>query len=67
MWKLYKKRAMTQMRLYQVGEDLDGISIQPNYEPKQGDMIARRYEDPRDQWLISEEAFKRDYELVVNE
>jgi hypothetical protein len=50
-----------------MGEDLTDVSIQPNYEPKQGDMIARRYEDPRDVWLISEEAFKRDYELVVNE
>ena len=58
---------MTQMRLYEVGEDLTNVSIAPNYEPKQGDMVARRYEDPSDQWLISEEAFKKDYELVVNE
>lgn len=50
-----------------MGEDLTNVSIAPNYEPKQGDMIARRYEDPSDQWLISEEAFKKDYELVVNE
>jgi len=64
MWKTYKRRGLTQIRPYEMGEDLTNVSVAPNHEPEQGDMIARRYEDPRDQWLISGEYFKANYELV---
>jgi len=64
MWKLYKSRAITQIRPYEVGEDLNGITMSPKHEPEMGDMICRRYDKPDDQWLISKEYFMQNYELV---
>jgi len=64
MWKLYKSRALTEIRPYEVGEDLDGITIPPRHEPEMGDMICRRHDKPEDQWLIAKEYFMKNYELV---
>lgn len=56
-----KSTSVVLMRPYVPGEDLTNISVQPGYEPKYGDWIARNDSDPNDQWLVSEEYFKENY------
>lgn len=60
-WKMYFKNQAAEMRPYVPGESLDDISVQPDYEPKKGDMIARAPNDHEDMWLISEEFFNQNY------
>ena len=66
-WKVYRRRGFTEIRPYEMGEDLTNVSVQPGYEPQQGDMIARRYDDPKDMWVIEASYFKDNYDLVVQE
>lgn len=61
-WELYKKVQMTQMRSYIPGEDLSGMSISDEDEPKLGDMIARNASNHNDRWLVAKEYFEEHYE-----
>jgi hypothetical protein len=65
-WKLYKKTALQEMRPFVQGEDLFNQCItinDRNRPPCVGGMIARG-DDPSDQWYISPEFFKANYELA---
>lgn len=57
------------MRPYVMGEDLTGVSISAadsfNGSPRVGDMIARNPKNPEDKWLVSEEYFVDNFELIV--
>jgi len=69
MWKEYRKKGTTEMRLYRVGEKISNrVSISPadidNGSPKPGDMIARNPNNPDDMWLVDGKYFKDNYELA---
>lgn len=61
-WNTYYKTQPTEMRSYIPGEDLTGVSVEPGYTPKEGDMIARDPKKPTSFWLVSEEFFEANYE-----
>lgn len=56
------------MRPYIAGEDVTGISISDadrnNGSPKEGDMICRNPDDPKDMWLIAENWFKEHFDPI---
>ena len=75
-WQKYRKSQYTEMRPVTEREELQGrhfieredISISPadtkNGSPKVGDMIARNPNNHGDKWLVSEEYFTNNYELM---
>ena len=64
MFRKYRKKAVTEMRLYVQGEDLSNVSVSKEDSPKQGDMIARNPSNHNDQWLVAREYFEASYEEV---
>ena len=70
-FKQYRKKQLAEMRPYEVGESMDGISIADvdarKGSPKVGDMIARNPINHLDRWLVAEDFFQANYELLVNE
>ena len=64
-WMLYKRKGQIELRPYQPGENLDKISVSPEDEPKEGDMVARNPNNHSDQWLVNSDYFKKNYEVVV--
>lgn len=65
-WGKYRRKGLSEMRPYQPGEDLTGVSISDfdknNGSPKEGDMIARNPERHTDQWLVAKEYFDKNLE-----
>lgn len=61
-WLTYQKVGTTEMRPYLEGEDLSGVSVSPDHQPKRGDMIARDPNNPSDLWLVDQDYFLRNYE-----
>jgi len=66
MWKRYLKNSVTEIRPYELGEDLSGITLSKEY-PTQGDMICRDPNNPTDQWHITADFFKSSYVLETND
>lgn len=64
MWKKYRKKTIQEMREYVPEEDLSDISVSAKDTPKKGGMIARNAENPKDQWYVSKDFFKQNYEAV---
>jgi hypothetical protein len=66
VWKLYRRINPTEMRPYEPGESILGVSLSHtdilHSSPKQGDMIARDPENHHDLWLISAASFAEHYE-----
>jgi len=60
-WKKYKRKGLSEMRPYQLGEDVENVSIsdtdREGGSPKEGDMIARNPLDYADQWLVAKKYF----------
>jgi hypothetical protein len=56
------------MRPYQIGDDLNGISIakvdRDAGSPKLGDMIARNPKNTADQWLVAAQYFRDNFEAI---
>lgn len=67
-WKQYKRKGLSEMRPYILGEILAGVSISDadlgNGSPKKGDMIARNPKNHKDQWLVAKEYFEANLELA---
>lgn len=67
-WKRYRRTNVAEMRPYVEGEDMSYVSVsQPDTEngsPKLGDMIARNPKNHKDQWLVSEQYFLDNFELL---
>jgi len=65
-WKQYKRKGLSEMRAYQPGEDLTGVSIsepdRANGSPLPGDMIARNPKNHADQWLVAKKYFEDNLE-----
>ena len=64
-WRQYRRKALAEMRPYQLGETLTGVSISESDRlagsPKAGDMIARNPKNYADQWLIAAQYFKDNF------
>lgn len=60
-WKQYKRKGLSEMRPWKLGDDITGISISKpdklNGSPKEGDMIARNPKNHADQWLVTAKYF----------
>lgn len=67
-FKRYLRKSVTEIRPYEPGEDMSGVSIsnvdRQNGSPKAGDMIARNPKDPEDQWLVSALYFASNFEVA---
>jgi hypothetical protein len=63
----YKKKQITLIRPWVAGEDMTNITVATadklNGSPKLGDMVGQNSANPADQWLISWQYFKDNYEL----
>jgi hypothetical protein len=64
----YRKTQFVEMRPYELGEKLAGVSISEADallgSPREGDMIARNTLNHNDQWLVSQKFFEDNYEPV---
>ena len=64
----YRRTQITEMRPYELGEDMFDISIGGDDaragSPKAGDMIARNPKNHRDQWLVAAQYFVDNFEPV---
>jgi hypothetical protein len=67
-WKRYRRKGNSEMRPYEPGEQLWGVSISAedatNGSPKPGDMIARNPSNHADQWLVAKAYFEQNLEPV---
>ena len=67
-FKQYRRKNIAEMRPYEEGEILDGVSIsgvdKENGSPKIGDMIARNPQNHNDQWLVAKKYFEDNFELI---
>ena len=67
-YKRYRRTQIAEMRPYQIGDDLNGISIakvdRDAGSPKLGDMIARNPKNHADQWLVAAQYFQDNFEAI---
>ena len=67
-YKQYRRTQVAEMRPYQHGDDLNGISISDvdriAGSPKPGDMIARNPKKHADKWLVAAKYFTDNFEAV---
>jgi hypothetical protein len=65
-FKQYRRSAIAEMRPYEPGEHLIGVSISAvdtqAGSPKAGDMIARNPKAHNDQWLVAAQYFADNFE-----
>lgn len=68
LFRKYQKIAFGELRPYEPGEDLTGVSIAQvdasNGSPKLGDYIARNPSNHDDQWLVSAAYFKDNFKTI---
>lgn len=66
MFKEYRRKQIAELRPYEPGESMTGISIagvdMAAGSPKQGDMIARNPANHADQWLVAAAYFAANFE-----
>ena len=64
-FKKFTRTNIAEMRPYQKGEKLTGVSISEadkiNGSPKIGDMIARNPKNHNDKWLVAKKYFKENF------
>ncbi len=63
-FKKYRKKAISEMRLYKVGEDLSNVSVNQVDNPEEGGMIARNPKNYDDQWYVARQYFIDNFEEV---
>jgi hypothetical protein len=63
-FRQYRKKGVSEMRPYIVGEDLTGMSVNKEDTPEQGGMIARNPDNFEDQWYVAKNFFEKNYEPV---
>ncbi len=64
MWKQYKRKGLSEMRPYVVGESLQNISVPQTDTPEEGGMIARNPKNHEDQWYVTKQYFEDNLELA---
>lgn len=56
-FKQYRRKQITELRLWKPGDDMAGVSVSTEDtkagSPKAGDMIARNPKNHNDQWLVA--------------
>src|SRR5215468_6333376 len=67
-YKQFRRKQVAEMRPYQDGDDLNGVSIS-NVDrnagsPKPGDMIGRNPKNHTDKWLVAAKYFADNFEAV---
>lgn len=64
-FKQYRRKQIAELREYEEGDDLTGVSISnPDKEagsPKEGDMIARNPVNHKDMWLVAKKYFEDNF------
>jgi hypothetical protein len=64
----YRRKQIAELRPYVPGEPLEGVSIsevdREAGSPKVGDMIARNPKNHEDQWLVSAQYFRDNFEPI---
>jgi hypothetical protein len=69
-FKRYRRKQIAELRPYEPGEPLDGVSIsdvdRKAGSPKLGDMIARNPQNHADQWLVTAAYFRDNFEPLDN-
>lgn len=64
----YRRKQIAELRPYEQGEDLNGVSVaavdREAGSPKIGDMIARNPKNHVDQWLVAAQYFADNFEPV---
>ena len=67
-YKQYRRKQVAEMRPYQVGDDLNCVSISDvdrnAGSPMPGDMIARNPKNHADKWLVAAKYFADNFESV---
>lgn len=62
-WKQYKRKVLSEIRPYVLGEDLTGISVSDVDDPPNDmGMIARNPKNHKDQWYVSRKYFEDNLE-----
>jgi hypothetical protein len=65
MFKLYKRKGLSEMRPYRKGESLIGISVSPEDNPETDmGMIARNPNNHADKWYVARKYFEENLEEV---
>lgn len=60
-WKQYRKTALQEMRPYVPGEDMTGISVNPEDTLEEGGKVARNSKNHKDQWYVGKEFCANNY------
>lgn len=64
-WKQYKRKGLSEMRPYILGEDLTNISVAAVDDPPTDmGMIARNPKNHADQWYVARKYFEDNLELA---
>lgn len=62
-WKQYKRKGLSEMRHYVLGEDLTRISVSlEDNPPNDMGMIARNPKNHADQWYVARKYFEENLE-----
>jgi len=62
-WKQYKRKGLSEMRPYVLGEDLSGVSVSSEDDPPRDmGMIARNPKNHKDQWYVARKYFEENLE-----
>jgi hypothetical protein len=62
---LYRKKGLTEMRPYVMGENLDGVSVSDEDTPEKGGMIANDPSNQSVKWYVSKDYFQKNYEEAL--
>lgn len=64
-FKQYRRRELSELRPYVLGEDLTNVSVSDVDHPETDmGMIARNPKNPDDQWYVARQYFEDNLELV---
>ena len=62
-WRQYKRKGLSEMRPYVLGEDLAGVSVSAQDDPPNDmGMIARNPKNHADQWYVARKYFEDNLE-----
>lgn len=64
-WQKYKRKGLSEMRPYVLGEDLTKISVSGEDAPESDmGMVARNPDNYADQWYVARQYFEKNLELA---
>lgn len=64
-WQQYRRKGLSEMRAYILGEDLSNVSVSPEDDPVTDmGMIARNPKNHADQWYVNRKYFEDNLEAI---